>query len=394
MLRRFFTLIELLVVIAIIAISASMLMAALQPTRYRAERAACTSQIRQMGQILSMYSTDNNGYMPHGATSGDVFQALEDEGYLENRELMRCPGDPAEVDEIVLTDKDTVSYWIDPKAPQDRDPMRAIYSDNPTTGNHVGGVNVLFADGHVEFVEPSSVFVFDGYADGIELEGTQSEFQHFLEGVGTISLLVRPDTLTEEREFALSADGQVTGGDVDLNIGRDEGAWWVSLSDGTSGYRILERRNVDIPEADRWYHLTVVLGGSGRGLYVDGDLKSSWDDFTGQTGDWKYNFHVGRSPDRGPGDRHWSGAVSQVRFFDTNLSESEVGEVLGREENLVGYWPLIGGGTEDFSNNDHHGMIIGDPSEDTEGDLIESYAIESYVNPYTGAPLYGNIRWE
>ena len=59
--RRRFTLIELLVVIAIIAILAAMLMSALGGARERSQRAACLSNLRQVGSMHLMYADLNDG---------------------------------------------------------------------------------------------------------------------------------------------------------------------------------------------------------------------------------------------------------------------------------------------------------------------------------------------
>jgi len=61
--KRVFTLIELLIVIAIIAILAAMLLPALNRARDKSKQINCTSNLKQIGTVISLYTNDYSGFV-------------------------------------------------------------------------------------------------------------------------------------------------------------------------------------------------------------------------------------------------------------------------------------------------------------------------------------------
>ena len=64
--RNAFTLVELLVVIGIIALLISILLPALNRAKEEANLIACQANLRNIGQLMASYSSENRGYLPYG----------------------------------------------------------------------------------------------------------------------------------------------------------------------------------------------------------------------------------------------------------------------------------------------------------------------------------------
>jgi prepilin-type N-terminal cleavage/methylation domain-containing protein/prepilin-type processing-associated H-X9-DG protein len=97
--RRAFTLIELLVVIAIIAVLAAILVPTLAAVQAGGLQSKCTSNLRQIGAAIILYTGDNNGALP-STTHGDAAQYERSWIFTLRRYLADCdkvrisPADP------------------------------------------------------------------------------------------------------------------------------------------------------------------------------------------------------------------------------------------------------------------------------------------------------------
>jgi len=64
--RPGFTLVELIVVIGVVAVLAALLLPALASAKDKARKAACISNLRQVGIAVQAYASDNSGRIPFG----------------------------------------------------------------------------------------------------------------------------------------------------------------------------------------------------------------------------------------------------------------------------------------------------------------------------------------
>jgi len=202
-----FTLIELLVVIAIIVLLASILLPVFSKAREKARQATCQSNLKQIGAAILMYCQDYDDNLPH--YNNGTYYVYNNEWdvqlmpYLDMKPSMGdratvyyCPSSlpyPGAVlsrnlsyafnkriadDTYVPSARTSFSGLVDPSHTLLVVDMEYAVGNNtswltlqgPTTSSyiyemntnfpyrrHSGGINVLFADAHVQWKRPSTM---------------------------------------------------------------------------------------------------------------------------------------------------------------------------------------------------------------------------------------------
>ena len=173
-----FTLIELLVVIAIIGILAGILLPVLSRARESARKTQCMSNVKQIGMGLIMYANENNESFPSDSAYSGSYPAMRGlnllyDTYVSDNKVFNCTSDTtvtgaSNAGMSVSTSGGTEaftstqsSYGYDRSHTQADDADVALAADRPpatpsataSTANHNSrGQNVVYVDGHVEFV--------------------------------------------------------------------------------------------------------------------------------------------------------------------------------------------------------------------------------------------------
>jgi len=174
--RRAFTLIELLVVIAIIAILAAILFPVFAKAREKARQSSCQSNCKQIGIAAMQYVQDYDERYPmwgwQAASANTRFWGNLVQPYLKSIQVFVCPSDtaPWNVEGILGSYSYNDSFWTGwlsagVSMAAVREPSNTVYITDGNwvdfnSGNmggrivldrHLGGVNVIYADGHVKW---------------------------------------------------------------------------------------------------------------------------------------------------------------------------------------------------------------------------------------------------
>lgn len=175
-----FSLVELLVVIALIAILAALLLPALSQAKERGKRAACVSNLRQIGLATQLYADETKSYPPAWVDSTSRWMDLLKAQLPKASGVYLCPSDPKRI--AVTWDTNIflsygvntfrfggqdACFWYPVKATRVSQPSTTIIYADCTPGKYYCGGGSSFTNPvvDVDYRHPKRSFVA-AYCDG------------------------------------------------------------------------------------------------------------------------------------------------------------------------------------------------------------------------------------
>jgi len=199
-----FSLIEMMVVITIMLILVGLLTAVIFGAKERSRRLSCMSNLRSIYIATEMYAESHRGYIPRATGKGsDWFNAIqpyitgiefgEAAMPLEEVEIFHCPSAPNLTLSYCINafddgasgpaplesfrERQNTVLYTESRADPANAPMGysdVTSADHIPGGNdprvdgsrHMGGINVVYADGHSEMInDPAEVLTADDFVE-------------------------------------------------------------------------------------------------------------------------------------------------------------------------------------------------------------------------------------
>jgi len=137
----------------------SILIPSLNRAREQANRVKCSYNLRVIGQAVIMYANDNHGGLPDLLDRVLTYQVTPEEFVCPSSQDTPAPGTTPQALAANLSKGGHLSYVYVGKGMTSRiltspNAGRTVVAYEPMTNHRNDGTNVLFADGHVEWVAP------------------------------------------------------------------------------------------------------------------------------------------------------------------------------------------------------------------------------------------------
>lgn len=325
--KKAFTVVEILIAIAVIAILATLVIIGYNGIQQQARVSAIQSDLRLVGNRLTLYHSQNNGTYPANisqlnlqntpATTLNYQQLASGSSYC-----------------ITSTSGSTTYYAIAGMQAREGGCVLALGLTNGwlldgetidnVGGSHATGANLSSASNQKNVA--GTAYDFNGTNANIVI-GTAPQFSL---AEGSISAWIRPDSYAGSNRFIFASgesdlDGISTlGGGIMMYIDGSTGYLKAGWSDGAGDFDFAQSNTA--LAMGQWYHvvLTYITTGSNVKLYINNVLQTTQDVFTNNviTG-WETTARIGSTYSGG----YFDGIIDNVLVYDQSLSVSEVNTV-------------------------------------------------------------------